>query len=311
MKISDFLPSEGVCLGDYKSTSVLYPSDITKELLGEFICLNPLSPEEDYEHHKRSYYKRSQPRRSDLNVSEFRNFLFEMDGTPLQDQLNIFSGCPLPFYRITYSGSKSYHAVLSVSGGCRLTPHVLGSVSQYKRLWAKLARHIDDYAKSLGYSLPGNAKSFVDPSCKNPSRLTRMSDVLRSNGELQKCVYRGDAVSIENFNDLISTYPDEGRDDAFYSPFNTNSVDSLQDFWKKCPMGLKNKLRYVDWADSVNMYPELLKLSYWAIDSTGIDYDMFIEALWERTFPRLLEVGYPREKLTRPVRDAFMDKRRR
>jgi hypothetical protein len=59
------------------------------------------------------------------------------------------------------------------------------------------------------------------------------------------------------------------------------------------------------------MYPELLKLTYWAIDSTGVDKDTFLEVLWEKTFPKLLEAGYPERKLVVAINDAYSGKRRK
>jgi len=312
MKVSDFENGDGVCIGGFKAVDIVEVSSEFAELdlsSNEFICINPIDHSYDFGHKEKPYYNQYVPRRADVNVSEFRNFLFEMDSTDLDTQLKILENSKIPFYKITYSGSKSYHAILALKEGLNLPVNDIEGVFQYKNIWKRLQAYIDLTAIAVGFELPDGKTSFIDPSCKNPSRLTRMGDSIRNNGNLQKIHHIGEKMSIIDFEDLLNQCPnlDNKVKNVVVSDF---SINSTEDFWKLCPVGLKNKLKYVDWAGSEGMYPELLKLTYWAIDSTGVDKDTFLDILWDRTFLKLIEAGYPESKLKLAINDAYNDKRR-
>ena len=89
---------------DLLCVGTLYDSKVTKMTevsSGEFFSINPISSVDiDYNRNgkpeqlaKRAYMK---PRRADINVKTYRNFLFEMDSVPLDDQL-IVIGIPQYF----------------------------------------------------------------------------------------------------------------------------------------------------------------------------------------------------------------------
>lgn len=303
-----FNKGDGVCMGGYKATDVEAYTGVG-ESVGNFVCVNPLDSDLDHGHELKSYYRVDKPRRADINVTELRSFVFEMDSVDLETQLEILENCGIPFSSITYSGSKSYHAVLSLSASVSDVPHTDEGITSYKHTWQRLRAKIDRSGYDLGFE-PPSGKSFVDSSCQNPSRLTRIPGAIRENGRIQELVHIGERISMQEFLQLIDKCPEIAQNDDRGVVIG-DAVETTSEFWRTCPIGLKNKLRYVDWADSAGMYPELLRLTYWAIDSTGVPIDVFLDALWDKTFPKLMKAGYPEEKLTVAVKDAYAEKRRK
>ena len=104
--------------------------------------------------------------RKDIHVKSYRNFLFEMDKTPLEEQIPIFKAAKFPFTTVVFSGGKSYHFILSLE-----TP--LQERVQYDAIWKACAAVL----KKFG----GEA----DKATKNPTRLSRCPGVLRENGQEQ------------------------------------------------------------------------------------------------------------------------------
>jgi hypothetical protein len=90
---------------------------------------------------------------SDSNVSSLRHTLVEADSDDLGKQLQIIRDLQFPCSCIVHSGGKSIHALVRVC-----------------------AKDMDEYKARVDY-LHGVAKANglkVDPSCKNPSRLSRL-----------------------------------------------------------------------------------------------------------------------------------------
>lgn len=104
--------------------------------------------------------------RKDIHVKSYRNFLFEMDKVPLEEQIPIFKAAKFPFTTAVFSGGKSYHFILSLE--TPLTERV-----QYDAVWKACAAVL----KKFG----GEA----DTATKNPTRLSRCPGVLRDNGQEQ------------------------------------------------------------------------------------------------------------------------------
>jgi len=130
---------------------------------------------------KKLYYKDSEyvsinpmkkgTTRKGINVTQFRNFLFEMDQFNKKDQANIMKESGLPFSVMTDSGNKSIHFILSLE-------EPLEDRTQYTA-WFKC---ITDTLKKYG--------GIYDQACKDPGRFTRAPFATRSsNGAIQK-VYR-------------------------------------------------------------------------------------------------------------------------
>jgi hypothetical protein len=305
-----FRIGEGICHGGFKEVNIKEFED-SDYYGGNFVSINALDVKNDHGFELKDYYSFDKPRRADVNVTAFRSFLFEMDSIGLEDQLKILSASEIPFSSIVYSGGKSYHAILSLENclfGDLIEDEIGDKAKEYKRVWKRLRAKIDYAGQRVGIALPKHATSFVDSSCQNPSRFTRMPFELRDD-KLQELVELGDVLSLQEFYKLLNTCPVIIDNVNEVKPVSSD-VKNVSEFWHKCPVGLKNKLKYVDWAGSEGMYPELLKLTLWAIDSTGIDKDTMLEVLWSRTFLRLLDAGYPERKLTVAVQDAYNTKRR-
>jgi hypothetical protein len=197
-----FEPEEGICTGDVYTNSIsLDPYE------APFFCINPIDRTRDHGFFLKDRYREDVARRADLNVSCFRNFMFEMDGLEVGHQLSIFNKVDIPFSSLVYSGGKSVHAILSVEGGACQDCHTLEGVFKYKNLWKRLSAKINRTASQLGFSHEEGSTSFVDLSCKNPSRLSRYPGVLRDNGNVQELMFLGNRVSKDEFDRIIDSCP--------------------------------------------------------------------------------------------------------
>ena len=299
-----FKPGEGICTGDAYAISV--KSYATE---GQYFSINPLAVNRDYDW-ARKPEERSEyvGRRADINVTAFRSFMFEIDSLDLESQLSLFRNSKIPFTSIVYSGGKSYHAILSVDESVVNDEHTLGAIEDYKRLWKRLEAQLTKEARQSGINFNG---TLIDGSCKNPSRLSRYPDFLRSNGNYQSLVQLVDAISLEEFNDLIEECPMVAETTiGEYADVAEDPLENVEDFQSACPSDLMRKLKIVDWACSEGMYPYLLRYTLWAIDSTNVSKETFIEFLDKYTFVSLLKRGYPASKLVAAVNDAYRMKGR-
>ncbi len=295
-----FKDGEGVCTGSAYATEV---SNYAGE--GEFFCVNPLDLYVDHAAFMKEEYSEHVARRADLNVSSYRNFIFEMDSMPLEDQLNIFRNSAIPFTSIVYSGSKSYHAILAVEENVVGEAHRRESIEEYKKIWRRLEAKLNLEAKKAGFVYPDGRGSFLDGSCKNPSRLTRYPEVVRDNGNNQELLMLGETVSKEEFLTLLSECPTiiSFKKDDYIVP--EDEVTSMRQFEDLCPRGLLRKLKIVDWGASEGMYPVLRDYTAWAVDSTNVSRETFVEFLEKYTFKSLIRCGYPGHKLMAGVDAGF------
>jgi hypothetical protein len=139
-----------------------------------FFSINALSPIVDCEPTE-SWHRHDLPRRSDKNVICHRNFLIELDNMPLNQQIEYVRSTNLPVSAITFSGSKSYHFIVSLQDPL--------NASEYAKL-----------ANGLHRLLPAAEKST-----KNPSRLSRLPGVIRPETKLlQELVYLGERININS-----------------------------------------------------------------------------------------------------------------
>lgn len=302
-----FDEGEGICAGSRYANKVC---NVTPPTHKEFFCINPLDPSTDHGYLMNESYSEKVARRADVNVSAYRSFLFEMDSVDLETQLDIFNNCGIKFTSIVYSGGKSYHAILSLSEPLSATPHCEEGIASYKTVWRRLRAKLDEYAISKGFELPEGATSFIDGSCQNPSRLSRFPGSMVEGRKKQTLLHLGSRISKKQFEELLDSCPEVKAANASQGFETDDPVESVREFWFRCPKGLKNMLKYPTWVSDSNMYPELYRLTIWAIESTGVDKDTFIEALWQKTFDKLLDVGYPREKLYVAIEHAYEYKRR-
>lgn len=129
-----------------------------------FICINPLDSRDS--NPTEEYHKEYLPRRADHNVTKFRNILVEMDKIPLELQDQHMTEIGFPYSTCTFSGNKSFHWIISLQ-------KPLNTRKAYDHLVTRVY-------KAVGQHL-------IDPTCRNPSRFTRVPDHLRQDtNQLQK-----------------------------------------------------------------------------------------------------------------------------
>jgi hypothetical protein len=136
-----FEPSEWTCFAENAFGTETMSVEQTPASSVVYFCINPLVP---------------RSRRCDANVVQLRNLLFECDTAPLEVQLQVLRDCGLPWASITYSGKKSYHAILSLE-------EPVPTKEDYKALH-KTIREV------LNRNLHGGT---IDASNANPSRFSR------------------------------------------------------------------------------------------------------------------------------------------
>jgi hypothetical protein len=259
------------------STDRVWIGDLYKENgLGPFFCINPVDDNGD---------------RAKENITTVRNFLFEFDGDSLDAQqlgIDKLKSLNFPCSSVVFSGSQSYHLIVSLS-----VPLTL----EYKASWLALATEIT----SLTSLTP-------DPACKNPNRLSRLAGCTRpETGLVQKLISLGPYTDNEYISGLIAKYNVQNAQSkkTAVAPDSNLNVDALKLRLRQSPI-LLNRIMGVDqWAGPVNMYPEVLKLTLWIIDATGAPKQTVLGYFNERLFPKLLEAGYPAEKLDKAVHNAY------
>jgi len=288
-----FNETDYVCWGDLKNYNITPASEV-----GEcnFFSINPIHGKLDFDHHKKDYYKEFKPRRADKNVTSFRNFLFEFDSISLTEQEAILEKIKKHVTTIVYSGSKSYHAIVSLNF-CLGGVHTENGIQHYKQIWRRLAAYINQL----------HGSSVIDESCKNPSRLSRIAGAIRENGNEQALTHIGSRLNLTEFNNLLSQCPTiNSMSSAAGIPSNID-IKNLNAFMAVCPEGLLNELKFCPWADSAGMYPIIFRLTKWAIDSTQVPKEILLEFMESHTFKILDKVGYPKSKHEVAVNHAYGD----
>lgn len=128
------------------------------------------------------WHNKDVPRRADHNVVCLRNFLIELDNMPLESQIS-FVTSKLPVSSIVYSGNKSYHFIVSLQ-------EPLNSIQEYK-----------DLSKRILSVIEGSDKSTI-----NPSRLSRLPDVLRPDTKkMQTLEYLGQRIENSKLLAMLPT----------------------------------------------------------------------------------------------------------
>lgn len=297
-----FRSNDQICVGNQYATDV---GPIPLAPAAEFFCINPLATQ-DYRalngEANRAFKIGS---RADLNVCRFQNFLFEMDATPLNTQIEYIRSCNFPFATITFSGSKSYHAILSLETPLAAKPHTQKGVDEYKRTWKQLA-HV--MTTRLNQSL-----TLLDTSCQNPSRLSRMPGAWRADKKQhQELIQLGKLCSSEELTIILSEAPEFASAQKII-PVKSIAVDE-EEIRYLIPIILMNQLRFPkEWASGTGAgnYQPLFKRILWLIDSTGATKEAATNLLEKYTFPYLLRTGYPIEKCYKAINDAYALKEQR
>lgn len=290
-----FRSSDQICVGDHYATDV-GPQPISP--VAQFYSINPLHGWLDHVKAPNGEITaiKGPGRRADLNVTRFQNFLFEMDNVPLDQQLNIILTCGFPWATVTYSGGKSYHAILSLEQALDAKPHTQEGVDEYKRVWKQLAAVLCQRA--------GRDIKILDSSTQNPSRLSRTPGAVRGT-KVQELVKLGRLCSAEELRSILAEAPEIEK--PRYAP-RTNAVSRTEEEMRlMLPAELSARLKFpATWAQgAAGNYPLLLKLVLWAYDSTGVSKEILTSYMKKHTFPGLIRLGYPEDKIYKAIDDAY------
>lgn len=244
----------------------------------EFFCINPL---------------KNLNNRTNDNVLETRNFLMEFDDAPVEEQeaaVSTLEKNGLKVASAVYSGSKSVHIIFSLAETLNV---------DYRAAWLALATEVLELTNLI-----------ADPSCKNEARLSRLAGVTRPDtGKPQELLHLGGYITNAKLSQLINKHKIK-TSKVLTESTAVNPDMSLVKFKFEISKfenkGLYSKLRGArHWAKPVNMYPELFKLTNWAIDSTGVPRETFIQYAQEKIYQHLLNVGYPADKLDKAIHNAY------
>ena len=260
-----------------------------------FFSINPLSP--NWIVNAEKCAKKPTSARFSLNVSEFRNFVFESDSMTLDQQLIEWQklSTKIPIKLFTYSGSKSYHAIISTLDTLPFEPHTAEGISGYKQSWRALRAYIES-----------NSLLKLDESTKDPSRLTRLPGAFRGNVE-QKAIKLelSRYITSAEVMELTARYaPVQAQAQIYNGPaINFSGLSKslqLPKFEK-----LNHRVsRAEKWAGPENMYPALFRLTLWAIDELNPEPEAWLALLKSTVFPKIVATGYNRN-LTVPVISAY------
>lgn len=151
----------------------------------QFFCINPLDVKDNNPNPDKMWHSTDKPRRDNLNIAAYRNFLIEFDGLPLEKQLDYINSVGMPWTTCTYSGGKSYHFIISLADDLR-------SEAEYKAIFKRLYYALDEQN---------------DKACGNPSRLSRLAEAKRDNGKIQELVNVKGKVALSALNAWLSSRP--------------------------------------------------------------------------------------------------------
>lgn len=292
-----FAQDDHICYGDEFATKVRpLPSS---RVYSPFYAINPLAAKTDHVKLSDGRIKATSGigRRSDLNVTKFQNFLFEMDNLPLDEQLALLTSLGTIFASINWSGGKSYHAVISLAVPLAAPVHTTEGVEQYKQTWRAMAASLE--------SKLGKAGNF-DRSCQNPSRLSRTPGGFR-NGVEQKLVFVGKLLDESGLEELLAGFK-ETRTTVKQQEQITVPPEDMQDMINRMPPELFYQLKYPSyWASGTSSgnYPEIFRLTLWLIDSTGATLPMVTAFMKQWTFGYLQKTGYPESRILKAISDAY------
>ena len=159
----------------------------------EFFSVNPILGDAD-RNPTRSFHSFDKPRRSDVNVTKYRNMVFEVDKGSLEFQKSKINELVFqkgfPITAIVFSGKKSYHMHVSLE-----VP--LENEIEYRKVWEKTYCWLEENGL------------MCDKVTKNPSRLSRYPGNIRYDTKKeQELIYLGKRVSKERFDKFLSECPE-------------------------------------------------------------------------------------------------------
>jgi len=226
--------------------------------------------------------------RSSANVATYRNFIFECDTAPLQQQIEAMHKMhDTGLIRLsTYSGGKSIHHIVSCSDDLNFGAG--GSeeaTKRYKHMWRRLCSYFEEITGLT-----------FDESTKDPARLTRTPQVMRKDkGVVQKVERIGTLCTLQQLNNLKPLKEPQ----YIINPVPVHQL-SLEEFEmamrRPSNLYLKNFWEFPqNWADSSGLYPKVRNMALWTIDKTGVDLYTFLAYYDKYTRAGVEAAGYWRD----------------
>lgn len=253
----------------------------TGQIIADYLCLNPLSG-----------------RKLDQNVTCYRSWLLEFDELDLDQQLQFIAALEklIPVRTITYSGNKSYHAIISLSDDIGF-PIAQEGIQGYTNIFKALS------AAAVNAVMPGQPVSLIDQSNSNCSRYTRLAEGLNSStGKHQTLVKTGELCSSEQLISFVREFMPKTAKPVISAPTYFGSFEKTLDNQTHLK-GLKAKLKVPEaWASSAGNRIHIFRTALWALDKTGVSQEELIDYIHKHTTPVLTQLGYQNAK--KKVEDA-------
>jgi hypothetical protein len=271
---------------DYAGTCDEFVGNVysaTAELLKKprnFFCINPVKGQ----------------RRLKSEVKAYRNFLFESDNNPIEQQFSMLPKlAQLGIIRTaTFSGSKSIHYVVSCADDLNLGEAGSDAAeARYKAIWLGLAQIFE----SQGLS--------IDKSNKNPAVLSRIPGAFRDDAE-QRLLHTGNLVDAAFLQSVAVELKERPRLIA------AECVASYEELERRLAKPQHSRLnmyiKYPAWINESNgNYPMLYRLTLWAADEVGATPETFAPYLEKHLLPHLKAKNYFKDWYL-PVEHAFRSK---
>lgn len=246
-----------------------------------FFCINPIAGN----------------LRQKSEVKAYRNFLFESDAMPIDQQISL-----LPkiaelgiVASAVFSAGKSIHFIVSCSDELKLgEPGSESANERYRAIWLGLCRILTEVGLN------------VDKSNKNPVNLSRMANADR-NGSLQTLLYTGNLVNSEFLNSVAITYNKPIR---VVSSIGAKTLQEFEELLEQPQHShIRTYLKYPTWINREHgNYPMLFRLTTWAIDEVGVPLETFITYFEKHTLTHLLNKQYHKD-WKKPIYDAYYHKK--
>ena len=235
------------------------------------------------------------------NVVAYRNFLFECDTLPLEQQLVAWTEVAkeLPVRLLVYSGGKSYHAYISVSDELPFLPGTSDGIRKYSEAWKALAAEITRLQPELGAAL-----DKTSDCC----RIGRVPYGIRTENRVKQVITMvGKLISAEAILKLVGTHIKRHLFIPSRDLVHLNNGATLEEQMNEsCMKHLKAFWEHADfWCKAEGNYTTLFRYSLWTLEETGCGAQELMQYFDTYTRPVLLANGYPLDRVDRGLKHAL------
>jgi hypothetical protein len=198
---SDFILFMQSGLDKRPTQYILSQLDNVLPALPTYYAINPIHPTQNLND------KGAGTPRASINVTAFRNFLFEMDGLSLAQQESLLRHVhnKVPLAQVTFSGANSLHAIISVADTLPFKIHTIEGIEHYSQAW----RALDTELRTLAAPHLGDLPTHLfDAQCKDPARLSRTPNAIRPDTGVTQAELEGFGgyVSSDQVLNLMNKY---------------------------------------------------------------------------------------------------------